>query len=48
MTKHLLWISASLLLVASCASQKKIVRGSGPLHNACASGDLDRCHETPL
>lgn len=45
MAKHFLWIALSLSLVASCAGKKEIVRGSGPLHDACSGGDLARCHE---
>lgn len=33
------------LLAGGCAGNKEIVRGSGPLHDACASGDLERCHK---
>lgn len=41
----LLFVATTVALVAGCAGNKKIVRGSGPLHEACAQGDLDRCHK---
>ncbi len=48
MSKHVLWFVFSIALVASCAGKNEVVRGSGALHDACASGDLDRCHTQGL
>jgi len=45
MARHTLILLAILSMFAvSCAGGKKAQRAAGPLHKACAGGDLEKCH----